>query len=1147
MHNPSEDLASSAERVLQLPTDFSRTPSSKARLETYPFELEWPAEALAPEALIAAAFGISLQRYGGQPSVAFDVSRSRASGGSRALPLLLRFDADTRARDVVAQASEQLLGGQTPPVTGEGAVAAGAGVGAAGAAGEGATAARAAGEGATAARAAGESGDRAALTWLESWPSGGDVDGGAALAGASFGGGDVDLHLVVGGAGGSGRAAFVYDASRFRRASVERFAGHLRTLLAALVAQPEAPVARLPMLTPGERQWLESVCEGRRRPLPAEPAHRLFERHAAEAPGAVAVRYRDEALPYGELNQRANRLARHLVAAGVGAESRVAVCVEPSFDIAVALLGVLKAGGVYVPVDPTYPAARVRAILDDTTPALVLSQAHLVERLGLGDFATFLFDDEARTLGGRDGDNLAVAVDPGQTAYIYYTSGTTGKPKGVMASHANLVAYLDVARERYEMSGRDVMPAIARFSFSISMFELMSPLTAGGTLVVLDREHVLDPARMAATLATVTIFHAGPSLLKHLVPYVKRHYTSFDAFAGVRHASSGGDLIAPELLGALQEIFSEAEVFVIYGCSEVSCMGCTYPVPRGEAVTKTYVGRPFDNVAVRVLDGAFNPVPAGVIGEIHFAGGGVVKGYLNRPELTAEKFVELEGRRFYRTGDVGRLSEAGWLEILGRNDFQVKLRGMRIELGEVEFALRRGPGVRDAVVMAKDGPGGERALVAYVVYAPTEGGNGVDGDGERRARAGALRRHMVESLPDYMVPAAYVELASLPVNHNLKVDRNALPEPEWAGQRDAVDPLRREPETPTERRLAALWAKLLGAPHVGLDDNFFELGGHSLLGTSLLAEVRREFGVTLEGMEVLRETLEVLASFCDARLGKAPRPVARSSALIAVDTVEPFHFGPAGSLYGVLHSAGGSTAREAALLCAPVGEEHVRARFVLGRLARRLAARGVPTMRFDYYGCGDSLGESGEATCGRWRRDVEDACRELRRRTGAASVAAVGVRLGATLLCNAAGDLGLSRLILWDPVCDGAEYYAEMAVAHRHYVSSMQHLRLGRAPARLPGAEELLGTTYSDAALRELRGLSITRDAPNQRLPFKWLVTSQPARQRGRFAALSGARTDCRVETLDFDCSWHDVARLEDVLPDVGIAAALANMVTERA
>ncbi|HEU4539282.1 MAG TPA: hypothetical protein VFS00_34410, partial [Polyangiaceae bacterium] len=205
------------------------------------------------------------------------------------------------------------------------------------------------------------------------------------------------------------------------------------------------------------------------------------------------------------------------------------------------------------------------------------------------------------------------------------------------------------------------------------------------------------------------------------------------------------------------------------------------------------------------------------------------------------------------------------------------------------------------------------------------------------------------------------------------------------------------------------------------------------------------------------------------------------------------------------------------------------------------------TMRFDYYGCGDSLGESVEATCARWRRDVEDACRELRRRTGASSVAAVGVRLGATLLYNAAGDLGLSRLVSWDPVCDGAEYYAEMADAHRRYVSSMHHLRLGRRPERLPGAEELLGTTYSDEALRELRGLAVARDAPNHALPARWLITSQPARQQARFAALYGARVDCRADALDVDCGWHDLARLEDVLPDVGIAAALAAMATERA
>ncbi|HEU4412485.1 MAG TPA: amino acid adenylation domain-containing protein [Polyangiaceae bacterium] len=1109
MANPPEDRAPGVEeRALQLPTDFSKTPASERRLASHAFEIRVPdlGGALAPDALLVAAFGVSLHRYNGQAAIPLGAARLGAPGHAPwARSLCLATGADATLRALAAQAGEALRG--------------------------------AAGEGG--ARAANGAGGGAAITWVEAAGGGDGFDALGAVEGAPPEVRGVDLHLVVAGSGEARRAAFVYDASLFRPASVERFAGHLGVLLGAAAAHADAPVARLPLLTPAERCWLESVSEGPSRPPPPEPLHRLVERNAAATPDAVAVRYRDQSLTYAELNRRANRLARYLQAEGAGAERPVAVCVEPSFDIAVALLAVLKAGAIYVPVDPTYPPTRIRDILSDTTPKAVLSRRHLVEKLDLGEFGPIALDDEEALAGELGGDDLGLEVGPGQTAYIYYTSGTTGKPKGVMASHANLATYIHVARGRYGFGPGDVMPAIARFSFSISMFELMLPLAAGGTLVVLDRDHVLDPARMASTLAGVTFFHAGPSLLKHLLPFIKRQHASFEAFAGVRHASSGGDLIAPELLESLKEVFPRAEVFVIYGCSEISCMGCTYPVPRDRAVTRTYVGRPFDNVAVRVLDAARNPVPAGVVGEIHFAGGGVVKGYLNRPDLTAEKFVEIEGRRFYRTGDVGRLSDDGWVEVLGRNDFQVKIRGMRIELGEVEYALRRAPGVRDGVVVAKGTADGEKALVAYVVLGR---GEGAASEAERRATLAALRRHMAESLPDYMVPASYVELASLPLNHNMKVDRRALPEPERAGE---PDPAARAPETATERRLAEIWAGLLGVARVGLDDNFFELGGHSMLAMDFIARVERDAGVALEGMEVLRESLEVLASICDARSGKKARKAASSAPPPSAEgPVVPFHFGPGQGLYGVLHASPVPGLREAALVCAPVGEEHVRARFVLTRLARRLAAGGVPTLLFDYYGFGDSLGESGEASCARWQRDIADAHRELARRTGAARVAAVGVRLGAALLCNAAPGLDLARIVLWDPVCDGAGHYAEMAALHAQYLRSMQHLRLGRPPARPPGGgEELLGATYSREALRELKALAIPKLAPDRGPPVRWLATSQPARQRARFASLCGDRPDCRLEALDFDCSWDDLARFEDVLPDVGIAAALAAMV----
>ncbi len=1088
----------SDELALQLPFDFSRTPGTRTELESYAFDLPVPAPGVSAgdsEKLFAAAFGIELARYNSQPSIPISASRLSATGKLLwASPLRLETAQATTCRELLDQTGAML------------------------------------------GRPGGTSGDpigsRAAITWLEAGRTG-ELDVLKVLGESGSESRDADLHLVISGAGDAiapYRATFVYNANLFRRASIGRFARHLGVLLEGVVARLDAPISQLPLLDPTEEQWLDAVSQGQARSLPKELLHQLIEVRSTTTPEAVALEFRDERLTYAELNARANQLAHQLIAKGIGAESPVVVCVEPSFDIVVALLAILKAGGVYVPLDPSYPVARIRAILEDTRPTLIISREGLLERLELGSYDTLALDRDAALLRRRPQENPRTLIDPSQTAYVYYTSGTTGKPKGVMASHANLISYIQVAQTRYEFCDRDVMPAIARFSFSISMFELMSPLVAGGILLILEREHILDPARMSRTLEGVTFFHAGPSLLKNLLPYIRRNYADFGAFSRVRHASSGGDMIAPEVLESLKEVFSKAEIFVIYGCSEISCMGCTYPVPRDQVVTKTYVGRPFDNVIVRVLDAGLNPVPVGVVGQIHFAGGGVVKGYLNRPELTAEKFVQVGGRRFYCTGDMGRLSEDGWLEILGRNDFQIKIRGMRIELAEVEYNLRKAPGVTDGVVMTKDAANGEKALVAYVV---------LDRSLPTAPTTAAIRRHMVENVPDYMVPATYVELASLPLNHNMKVDRHALPEAERASKRIASAPAVRPPETPTEQRLGSIWKRILRVEQVSLDDNFFELGGHSMLAMELLGAIKSELGVSVQGLDVLRESLEVLAAICDQQLGKTPaRSTARARGA-GTDAVEAFHFGHENSLYGVLYT--GAPGGGAALICSAVGPEDVRTHFILTRLARQLALQGVSVLRFDYFGCSDSLGESIDATLGRWQRDIKDAYDELVRRTSADEITGIGVRLGATLLGNTAKDLALAKLVLWDPIDDGSRHYTEMAEMHRRYLRSIQDLRAGRPPKRVRGGEEFLGTTYSDAALSELKALRLAPIAAPTRV--EWLVTSQAVRQRALFRRVTGGRAGCNVETIEFDSCWDDAARLDDILPDVGVTKALAAMV----
>lgn len=1043
---------------LELPLDQPRTASAKTSLALHAFELAVP-----DDATLAAAFAIQLARYNGQAQIPLAAARLSAAGEvTWTAPIVIATGAEVTARAAIDEAGGLLA---KPSVL-----------------------------------APRVEGGSAAISWVGGSHSSSPADSTiVGLIGRSAAPGrEADLHLVV----RDGRAAFLYNGSVFQRASVARFAGHLAALVASTQATPAAAIGELPMLAADERAWLDGVAFGPVQALDPTPLYVRIAARARTSPDAVAVRHRDAQLTYAELDRRANRLAHELIARGAKTEARVCVCIEPALDIAVCMLAIWKAGAVYVPLDPTYPAARIAVILEDTRPLVVLTQQKLVDKIGFAGHSTLVLD--RATLGDRDTPPDRT-VSPDDTAYIYYTSGTTGKPKGVMASQANLVTYIQVAQDRYGITAAEVMPAIARFSFSISMLELMSPLVAGGTLVVLDREVVLDPARLVPQLAATTMFHAGPSLLKTIFAHVAKHGLEPAMFDGVRHASSGGDLIAPEVLRALVATFRKAEIFVIYGCSEIACMGCTYPVPRDRPIERTYVGKPFVNVAARVLDRAGNPCPVGVAGEIWFAGGGIAKGYLDRPELTAEKFVARDGHRWYRTGDLGRLSPDGWVEILGRDDFQIKIRGMRIELAEVEYNLRKAPGVKDGVVVARPTPSGERQLVAYIVP-----------DGTMPGTA-HVRRHMIEQVPDYMVPATYVELAALPINHNMKVDRKALPDPPKADAR-AVD-VAREPETDSERHLAALWSRLLGVSNVRLDDNFFELGGDSLTAMELITALQVDRNVVLDGLDILKESLEVMAGIVDRRLGRTPPNRARGDAPPELDA---FFIG---DLYATLRPAGAKGAT-AALIVPPPGQDRVRAHFVLHQVARQLAARGIPAMQLDLYGCADSLGESRDATVARWKRDIADATRELARRTGASNIVGIGVRLGALLL--AASDVQFARLALWDPVVDGETWYGEMRHVHKVYQRGMQHLRQGRTVKPMTDGEELLGTTYGLPALRDLRWMKL---APPEGVPVGWVATTNTPK--------AGA-----TRLIEIDCGWADASRLDDLLPDLGISKALVEMVS---
>ena len=656
-----------------------------------------------------------------------------------------------------------------------------------------------------------------------------------------------DLHLYVMQSGSELHGILEYNTCLFRPETIERMSGHLVRLAEEAIAHLNMPITSLPLLTPAEEQQLAD-WESLSFEFPQQPIFTAIESHAAERPTAIALSFKEQRLSYGELNQRANQLAHYLIQMGVCPGVRVASCLEPCLEVLVAVLAIFKAGGTYIPLDPSHPQERLSAILEDTQPPLLLTQSHLVSVVPAIAPQTFCLDQDWETVRSQPTHNPNLPLDLDQIAYIIYTSGTTGKPKGVMVSHRNLLNYIWVAQEKYGFNANDVMPAMARFSFSITMFELFSPLVAGGRLIILERDHVLDFKRLVQTLQEITVIHISPSLMRKLLAYIQEQRVDLQNLQGLRHLSFGGDMVPADLLDKLRTLFPQAELYVIYGCSEISCMGCTYPVPTEPPITETRVGKPFTNVSVHLYDPQQNRVPLGIVGEIYFGGAGITQGYLNRDELTQEKFVTLDGQRLYRTGDLGRFDTNGNLAILGRSDFQIKLRGIRMEPGDIEAALCQAPGVRDAVVAACEVGSREKCLVAYLVPQPNQELNVVE-----------IRQFLQAKLPDYMVPTAFMVLDALPVNVNQKVDRKALPIPtpqDLLGAQAYV-----APRDEVEQKLASIWENVLGTRPIGIKDNFFDVGGDSLQSIDLIVQIEQTFGKVLPLSILLTEpTIEQMAA-----------------------------------------------------------------------------------------------------------------------------------------------------------------------------------------------------------------------------------------------------------------------------------------------
>ncbi|MET0399229.1 MAG: amino acid adenylation domain-containing protein [Longimicrobiaceae bacterium] len=655
-----------------------------------------------------------------------------------------------------------------------------------------------------------------------------------------------------------------YDLSRVDADAVERLAGHLETVLQAIAAEPGCRLSDLSLLRRVERTQLLAAS---RAELPEHaPAcvHELFAVQAERMPGAQAVSFRGEALTYAELESAAGRLARHLRRRGVGPEVRVGICLERSLEMVVGVLGVLKAGGTYVPLDPDYPAGRLAFTLADSGAALLVSQGALVDRLPGFRGEVVRLDADREAIAAEPEGAPPSGVDVRGAAYVVYTSGSTGRPKGVVVEHASVAGTLLATRDRFGLCAGEVMPAMASFAFDVWAFEVFAPLLSGGRVRLLARETVRDVESLVEELAAVDAVHAVPALMREVVARVQ---AGAGTLPRMRRVFVGGDAIAPDLLEQTRAVFPEAQVWAMYGPTEGSIISSATALRPGERPDWQMLGRPLPGVGMHVLDTAGNLLPAGVPGELCLAGAGVARGYLGRAELTAERFVPDpfsgdSGARLYRTGDRVRRRADGELEFLGRVDAQFKIRGFRIEPGEIEAVLLEREDVHEAVVVVREDPAvgmpGHKRLVAYVV--PREGAH---------LATDELRTCLAERLPEHMVPGAFVTLESLPLNANGKVDRRALPRPQSTllERAEAYE----APRDGLEETLTAIFAEVLGVAGVGLRDSFFELGGHSLLAVRITSRLREATGARVPVAALFRSpTVELLAREVRAGGGELP-------------------------------------------------------------------------------------------------------------------------------------------------------------------------------------------------------------------------------------------------------------------------------------
>ena len=637
---------------------------------------------------------------------------------------------------------------------------------------------------------------------------------------------DLEVSAVKSESGLQG--SFIYNTDLFDAATIERMIAHFQTLLEGIVNSPQQPIAQLPLLTSNEQQqlaeWNDTNTE-----YPQKCIHQLFEAQVERTPDAVAV-VSGEQLTYRELNERANQLAHYLQKLGVKPDMLVGICVDRSVEMVVGLLGILKAGGAYLPLDPSYPQERISFMLEDSQSSVIVTQSHL--QTGLPEHsAKVICLDSDREIAKESSANLNIELKPDSLAYIIYTSGSTGKPKGVQIIHQAVVNFLTSMAHKPGLSSEDTLLAVTTISFDIAVLELFLPITVGAKIVLATKEVATNATELIELLSEsdATLMQATPATWRMLLAAGWQGKENLKILCG-------GEAMPRTLADRLLE--RSAAVWNMYGPTETTIWSA---VERVEPETPILIGRAIANTKFYTIDtnsyqssGAVELVPVGVPGELLIGGDGLARGYLNRQELTDEKFIpdpfsDGDDARLYRTGDLARYLPNGKIELIGRIDNQVKIRGFRIELGEIEAVLARHPDLGETAVIVREDTPGDRYLVAYVVP-------------HSELQSSELRSFLQERLPNYMVPSAFVFLDTMPLTPNSKVNRRALLALDLPIQSDTNFV---PPSNPTQETLATIWSEVLGIEKIGIEDRFFELGGHSLLATTVIARLNQAFGTEL--------------------------------------------------------------------------------------------------------------------------------------------------------------------------------------------------------------------------------------------------------------------------------------------------------------